>query len=333
MHASNSTAINPRSIVIRRRRSQQPEFINILSHHYEPLHYVLFFPHAEIGWGASHITEVPHMTQHQWYRGCLLADNNDCFSTFGHLCCEYLVDMYSRTEEQKLAYIARECCFREHELHAANESLEDEFEPTIKLPASFVGSHAWTSEQASDAMALGRKYGKPTFFMTMTFNPDWPEVQSRLLPGQTVFDVPIVVAHTFKSCLEKVHQQIPYFVTVPTVITIIVQYLTVLTAYVTTGSQFHGNPALTQPDTARLQYVSHKVTLQNFPKSHRCVTPPPPPLHHHHCNHTHCLFVNDANIDHTTTAQSHFQVHFFFCFVLYTNYYYRPSVCTYAHTL
>jgi len=204
MHASNSTAINPQSILIRRRRSQQPEFINILSHHYEPLHYVLFFPHAEIGWGASSIAEVPHMTQHQWYRGRLLADNNDRFSTFGHLCCEYLVDMYSRTEEQKLAYIARERRFREHELHAANESLEDEFEPTIKLPASFVGSHAWTSEQASDAMALGRKYGKPTFFMTMTFNPDWPEVQSRLLPGQTAFDVPIVVARTFKSRLEKV---------------------------------------------------------------------------------------------------------------------------------
>jgi len=204
MHASNSTAINPRSILIRCRRSQQPEFINILSHHYEPLHYVLFFPHAEIGWGASHIAEVPHMTQHQWYRGRLLADNNDRFSTFGRLCCEYLVDMYSHTEEQKLAYIARERRFREHELHAANESLEDEFEPTIKLPASFVGSHAWTSEQASDAMALRRKYGKPTFFMTMTFNPDWPEVQSRLLPGQTAFDVPIVVARTFKSRLEKV---------------------------------------------------------------------------------------------------------------------------------
>ena len=48
------------------------------------------------------------------------------------------------------------------------------------------------------------------------------------------------------------HQQIPYFGTVPTVITIIVQYLTALTAYVSTGSQFHGNPALTQPDTVRV---------------------------------------------------------------------------------
>ena len=204
MHASNSTTINPRSILICRRRSHQPEFINILSHHYELLHYVLFFPHAEIGWGASPIPGISHMTQHQWYRNRLLADNDDRFSMLGHLCCEYLVDMYSRTEEQKLAYIARERRFHEHELHDNEHPSEDEFEPTIRLPASFVGSHAWTSEQAADAMALRRKFGKPTFFMTMTFNPDWPEVRSCLLPGQTAFDIPIVVARTFKNRLEKV---------------------------------------------------------------------------------------------------------------------------------
>ena len=38
----------------------------------------------------------------------------------------------------------------------------------------------------------------------MTFNPDWPEVQSVLLPHQTAGDIPIVIAHVFKSRLEKV---------------------------------------------------------------------------------------------------------------------------------
>jgi len=42
------------------------------------------------------------------------------------------------------------------------------------------------------------------------------------------------------------HQQIPYFGTVLTVITIIVQYVAALTAYIATGSQFHGNTVLTQ---------------------------------------------------------------------------------------
>ncbi|KAG2061733.1 hypothetical protein BDR06DRAFT_1025894 [Suillus hirtellus] len=52
----------------------------------------------------------------------------------------------------------------------------------IKLPASFIGSHAWTLEQTADAMALGHKYGKLTFFYTMTFNPDWSEIHECLQP-------------------------------------------------------------------------------------------------------------------------------------------------------
>lgn len=55
-------------------------------------------------------------------------------------------------------------------------------------------------------MALGRKYGKPTFFCTMTFNPDWPEIRECLLPGQSASDIPTIVARVFKSRLEKVLQ-------------------------------------------------------------------------------------------------------------------------------
>ncbi|KIK23160.1 hypothetical protein PISMIDRAFT_100948, partial [Pisolithus microcarpus 441] len=36
---------------------------------------------------------------------------------------------------------------------------DEDTDPVIKLPASVVGSHAWTSQQAADAMALGWKFG------------------------------------------------------------------------------------------------------------------------------------------------------------------------------
>ena len=101
------------------------------------------------------------------------------------------------------------------------------------------------------------------------------------------------------------HQQIPYFGTVLTVIIIIVQYLTVLTAYVATGSQFHRNTALAQ-------YVYSTCYIRYFTKFHQVPSLTPAPLHHH-CNHT-------------ITAQSHLQVHFFFVlFCILTN---RSSVCT-----
>lgn len=203
MHAANSTSINPRSVVVRRRSHAQPQFLSILSRHYEALHYVLLFPRGEIGWGLSEVDGVPNLSQVNWYRSRVLADDNGRFTLFGRLCCEYLVDMYSRTEEERLSYISRERRFHNDELHDMHDE-DIEFHPDIKLPSSFVGSHAWTSEQAADAMALGRKFGKPSFFCTMTFNPEWPEIKSRLLPGQTASDIPVIVARVFKSRLEKV---------------------------------------------------------------------------------------------------------------------------------
>ncbi|KAG1850678.1 hypothetical protein F4604DRAFT_1934357 [Suillus subluteus] len=98
MHATNSTDIDPRSVVIRRRSHAELEFLDILSHHYEPLHYVLFFPHGDMGWGISHVDGVPNFLQVKWYRCQLLVDDKECFSILGRFCCEYLVDMYSRQD-------------------------------------------------------------------------------------------------------------------------------------------------------------------------------------------------------------------------------------------
>ena len=107
--------------------------------------------------------------------------------------------MYSRTEEQRLQYISRERLNRANKLRDDEHDDDEQFHPDIKLPASFMGSHAWTSQQTADAMALGRKFGKSTFFCTMTFNPDWHEIQQHLLPGQTASNLPVIVARVFKS--------------------------------------------------------------------------------------------------------------------------------------
>ena len=193
--------------MVRHHGNQRPQFVNILFHHYEPLHYMLLFPHANVGWGLMNIADVPPLSQIDWYHSRLLPNNDDWFSLFGHLTCEYLVDMFLRTEEQRLAYINRERRFRAEELHydhADEDDNDNDFNPSIRLPSSFVGSHAWASEQTADAMALGWKFRQPTFFCTMMFNPDWPEVQSALRPRQNATDAPIVVARVFKYCLEKV---------------------------------------------------------------------------------------------------------------------------------
>lgn len=57
--------------------------------------------------------------------------------------------------------------------------------------------------KVADALAIAAFFGAPTFFITMTCNPQWPEILQALRPGQTYADVPIVVARVFAQKLSQ----------------------------------------------------------------------------------------------------------------------------------
>lgn len=196
MHAANSTTVKEREILIWRNASLRPTYIKITNRHYEPLQYPLLFPHGTPGWGKD--DHPCRLTAMQWCRSRVLTDRR--FLTFGRLTAEYLCDMYSRIEEQRLGYIKQA---RISSAHERDPDLPDHEEIKIDLPSSFLGSRRWASEQAADALALARKKGKASFFITFTCNSDWPEIRSQLSPGQTASDVPVVVARAFKQRLQK----------------------------------------------------------------------------------------------------------------------------------
>jgi len=54
-----------------------------------------------------------------------------------------------------------------------------------------------------DAMAIVRSCGKPDLFITMTCNPNWPEITAKLLLGQTARDRPELVSRVFKLKLNE----------------------------------------------------------------------------------------------------------------------------------
>jgi Helitron helicase-like domain at N-terminus len=110
--------------------------------------------------------------------------------------------MYSRIEEERLAYIQRSHVSRAQEIHAD----VDESSVDIELPASFLGSHKWASEQTADSLALACAFRKPSYFFMMTCNPEWPEITARLQPGQNASDVPVVVVQAFEICLQRLLQ-------------------------------------------------------------------------------------------------------------------------------
>ena len=56
-------------------------------------------------------------------------------------------------------------------------------------------------------MAITRIFGKPSFFITFTANPNWDEVTRQLEPGQTAESRPDIVAIVFKQKLDAlVHE-------------------------------------------------------------------------------------------------------------------------------
>lgn len=50
------------------------------------------------------------------------------------------------------------------------------------------GSARHLSKLAMNALTIVSELGRPTFFLTLTCNHMWPEVQCRLFPGQSAFD-------------------------------------------------------------------------------------------------------------------------------------------------
>jgi len=206
--------ISPRSLLIS-TVDNHAQSIPTVSRLWEPMAYPLLFPHGTLGWGLRPLIHDPFLvavdsadsdtptTQIWHYRARLLREPR--FSIFGRLTNEYVVDMFSRELDARLSYIrSNQEHLRAQEQDAAlmgHEELQDS--ENIYLPASFLGSGRWSANQIADSLTIAATYGPPTFFVTFTCNGDWPEIRSRLRPGQTYTDVPVVVCRVFKQKLSR----------------------------------------------------------------------------------------------------------------------------------
>ena len=94
----------------------------------------------------------------EWYRYRLLTEPR--FLSIGRLTCEYIVDMFSRMEDERLDYIKmgrKEQLKRQRELHIISAEVDETClnpEESFLLPASFVHSKLWASNQVADSLTL-----------------------------------------------------------------------------------------------------------------------------------------------------------------------------------
>ena len=159
------------------------------------------------------------MSQIDYYRYTLLSQKEvdgefNRFQILGRLLNEWVVDMFSRVEDERLLFIRRNQSkiVKRKDTIAAVEGIAQAGRPGhIHLPGSSVhlpGSRLYQLRLLSDALAIVARGGKPTLFITFTCNPNWPEIKAQLAPGQIASDRPNVVCTVFHQYLARLLKEL-----------------------------------------------------------------------------------------------------------------------------
>ena len=229
-----TSADAPRDIILRRRDGHLQR-ISDLHPAYTPLQYPLLFPRGENGWypemkiirdaarqctqpdpdgsgedgeelnqdGSRRLT----LTRYVSYRIHPRPNESSALLHGGHLFTQYIVDMFASIDQQRLRYLQHQQplfrAARFNNLEDANMNDPDNLDlndlgQRVFLPSSYTGGPRYMTQCYQDSMAVARYYRQVDIFLTMTTNPHWPEIVRELLPGQTAYDRPDIVARVFQ---------------------------------------------------------------------------------------------------------------------------------------
>jgi hypothetical protein len=177
-----------------------------------PLHYVLLFPYGDPGWhyglqleNANETRIRTRLEQRVFYRYYLHV--RTAFSPLfyaSRLFQQYIVDAYVACETTALDWLrTHQQSIRADVYVGLADALIREDVDTgnlgrrFILPSSFTGSDRFMQQLFQDSMAIVRYFGKPSFFITFTANPHWPEIADHLFQGQQATDRPDLICRVF----------------------------------------------------------------------------------------------------------------------------------------
>ena len=183
---------------------------------YDPLHYVLFHSRGGVGWsyGLSNRNNS-NLSIDQYYRHRLqcrdtpaTTDPTEDILQYGNkLFQAYVCDQYCKMEAYRLNYIRKNQKTIRADLYqnvaAGVQTGQQTSGRRIVLPSSVIGSPRYMTGNFQDQIAITRKLGKPSLFITFTANGKWEEVLRELHPGQNAIDRPDIVARVFKLKLKE----------------------------------------------------------------------------------------------------------------------------------
>lgn len=193
-----SPETNKRDIVVNKKG--KIKHIDQYNPNFDSLHYMLPFPNGEQGYhfdikqknqkqssNKAQKQQTVSCVQYYSYRIQIRDLEKITVNNFGRLFQQYVVEMYSKIELERLMYfksdggqkkIRAELYNHLEDYISSNDHIEaSKIGKKLILPSSFIGGPRNKHQQYQDAMGLVRKYGKPDLFITMTCNPNWIEIQ------------------------------------------------------------------------------------------------------------------------------------------------------------
>ena len=179
---------------------------------YMPLHYVLLFPRGDYGWhyglqlrNGDGTRQRTRLEQRVFYRHHLYVRQS--FSPLfyaGRLFQQYIVDAYVACETTALDWLRTHQPSIRADVYTGladalirEDVMAGDLGRRLILPSSFTGSDRFMQQLFQDSMAIVRYFGKPSFFITFTANPRWPEVTTNLFAGQQPTDRPDLICRVF----------------------------------------------------------------------------------------------------------------------------------------
>lgn len=66
------------------------------------------------------------------------------------------------------------------------------------LPSTYIHGDRYIRRIMRKIIAVSNKFGFPEIFLTMTWNPQLPDIKNAMLPGQTVTDGPDLAARALR---------------------------------------------------------------------------------------------------------------------------------------
>lgn len=195
--------------------------VSVLDSSLDPLAYPCLFPNGDTGWHTEIVHNIASTSRSNVSRKkvtmlqytCFRLALRDHFSFLHHaqkLFLQWVVDMYVRIEGTRLHYIRSNQLALRSELY---NNLTDflELNPNgatnigrkVILPSSFSGSPRNMYQNYLDAMSIVQHFGKPSLFITMTCNPNWPEIVQNIDFNEAANFRPEIIVRVFNAKLKE----------------------------------------------------------------------------------------------------------------------------------